>query len=401
MTQPSDAAGAAGQAPGSSAILGVTTQTSPTQGSSTLTGETANERSESIGRGSKRSLTRKRDPSSGSRRKERAPLSPTEKLTRTTEAGEGELQGQPKAKKKGGLLAFLNCCGAGDTQDLESRDQPAKLATKPQPARVQQTSQIRNQQTAGTTDTSVDPSKELIDEKAAAPVYANGSKLEARQSLSDAEKTATSTAVVDKSDPESTRQSSEPSAPDNQGSDNKTAMPPQIITSGAPVTPTTDDPTGPSIAVIAPTPTVPQTEDDIISDRTSQQIERDEDIEMNDKLPLTEKEAEEIQNETSQSQGSLTSLPGPPPLPANDGLGLGENALVATQDQQRWLLPTLRPEHRGRKCLVLDLDETLVHSSFKVSAGHITSLDVHLTDCIADSAPGRLHHPSRNRRAVP
>ncbi|KAI9022332.1 HAD-like domain-containing protein [Phycomyces nitens] len=30
-----------------------------------------------------------------------------------------------------------------------------------------------------------------------------------------------------------------------------------------------------------------------------------------------------------------------------------------------WLLPPLLPEHSGRKCLVLDLDETLVHSSFK------------------------------------
>ncbi|KAI9312745.1 NLI interacting factor [Dichotomocladium elegans] len=30
-----------------------------------------------------------------------------------------------------------------------------------------------------------------------------------------------------------------------------------------------------------------------------------------------------------------------------------------------WLLPPVAEEHRGRKCLVLDLDETLVHSSFK------------------------------------
>lgn len=37
------------------------------------------------------------------------------------------------------------------------------------------------------------------------------------------------------------------------------------------------------------------------------------------------------------------------------------------EEQQRWLLPPLRPEFEGKKCLVLDLDETLVHSSFKVS----------------------------------
>lgn len=31
-----------------------------------------------------------------------------------------------------------------------------------------------------------------------------------------------------------------------------------------------------------------------------------------------------------------------------------------------WLLPPIIPAHRHKKCLVLDLDETLVHSSFKV-----------------------------------
>jgi RNA polymerase II subunit A small phosphatase-like protein len=31
------------------------------------------------------------------------------------------------------------------------------------------------------------------------------------------------------------------------------------------------------------------------------------------------------------------------------------------------LLPPVALEHKGRKCLVLDLDETLLHSSFKVS----------------------------------
>ena len=31
----------------------------------------------------------------------------------------------------------------------------------------------------------------------------------------------------------------------------------------------------------------------------------------------------------------------------------------------RPLLPPVAPKHAGRKCLVLDLDETLVHSSFK------------------------------------
>ena len=38
----------------------------------------------------------------------------------------------------------------------------------------------------------------------------------------------------------------------------------------------------------------------------------------------------------------------------------------ATGKGRSWLLAPLRPEFEGKKCLVLDLDETLVHSSFKV-----------------------------------
>jgi len=37
------------------------------------------------------------------------------------------------------------------------------------------------------------------------------------------------------------------------------------------------------------------------------------------------------------------------------------------------LLPPLYPEHTGRKCLVLDLDETLVHSSFKPLANRAST----------------------------
>jgi len=35
------------------------------------------------------------------------------------------------------------------------------------------------------------------------------------------------------------------------------------------------------------------------------------------------------------------------------------------EPEQKWLLGPLREEHKGRKTLVLDLDETLVHSSFR------------------------------------
>ncbi|KAJ5086012.1 hypothetical protein N7532_010783 [Penicillium argentinense] len=55
-----------------------------------------------------------------------------------------------------------------------------------------------------------------------------------------------------------------------------------------------------------------------------------------------------------------TVLPPPPPLP------VPEAPSAPDADDQRWLLPPPLPHLQNRKCLVLDLDETLVHSSFKV-----------------------------------
>lgn len=66
----------------------------------------------------------------------------------------------------------------------------------------------------------------------------------------------------------------------------------------------------------------------------------------------TQDDSEEQQNRT---------IPPPPPGP-----GPIATSEVESGESRKWLLPPVAPEHKGRKCLVLDLDETLVHSSFKV-----------------------------------
>lgn len=62
-------------------------------------------------------------------------------------------------------------------------------------------------------------------------------------------------------------------------------------------------------------------------------------------------------------------LPPPPPL-AKRKEQVMQNDVTAVADvepeRQQWLLPAVLPQHKGRKCLILDLDETLVHSSFKI-----------------------------------
>jgi len=131
----------------------------------------------------------------------------------------------------------------------------------------------------------------------------------------------------------------------------------------------------PQIAVQAPTPVAAPNEE-LIHDRTPQQEQRDSDIEMTDAGPSVPLSANDV-SATSEDAGPQPvhrdasqvkiDLPPPPPLseraaqitPPHSPHGVG-------LDGQKSLLPPIRPELKGRKCLVLDLDETLVHSSFKV-----------------------------------
>uniref|UniRef100_A0A7S0JXP0 FCP1 homology domain-containing protein n=2 Tax=Cafeteria roenbergensis TaxID=33653 RepID=A0A7S0JXP0_CAFRO len=67
--------------------------------------------------------------------------------------------------------------------------------------------------------------------------------------------------------------------------------------------------------------------------------------------------------------------PPPPPPPAPDSTLPGFLPIVVPRSHRRTacgrvpLLPPALPQHEGKMCLVLDLDETLVHSNFKAVAG--------------------------------
>ncbi|KAG5935267.1 hypothetical protein E4U59_005701 [Claviceps monticola] len=93
------------------------------------------------------------------------------------------------------------------------------------------------------------------------------------------------------------------------------------------------------------------------------------DVEMPDAEPSVTYEAP-LSQSTEELQSHSVSLPPPPP---SVGSGLAKDSplpltetLPPAPDSQLWLLPSIAPEHKNRKCLVLDLDETLVHSSFKI-----------------------------------
>jgi RNA polymerase II subunit A small phosphatase-like protein len=92
------------------------------------------------------------------------------------------------------------------------------------------------------------------------------------------------------------------------------------------------------------------------------------DVRMQDSESLpTEKEEAPVPPPQREETTNKLILPPPPSAPQ---AGPSEETVVPeTADQkQQWLLPPIAPRFQGKKCLVLDLDETLVHSSFKVSS---------------------------------
>ena len=125
-----------------------------------------------------------------------------------------------------------------------------------------------------------------------------------------------------------------------------------------------------------------------INDRTPKQEQGDGDIAMVDAPPLTQS-GEEPSNTTRELQQAQINLPPPPPRNGNGGASASNSVLPS--DKQTWLLPPLQPQLKGRKCLVLDLDETLVHSSFKVCLW-TQHQPIELT--LVDPPPSRLHHTS-------
>ena len=137
---------------------------------------------------------------------------------------------------------------------------------------------------------------------------------------------------------------------------------------------------GPHIAIQAPTP-ITATDELLIHDRTPEQEQMDQEIEMTDAgatVPIASNEVAGLEDDTvadgmhqpgNRDSRAKIDLPPPPPLQERQAQVAhheGSPVRDGPDGMHKWLLPPKRPEMSGKKCLVLDLDETLVHSSFKV-----------------------------------
>lgn len=269
-------------------------------------------------RGSKRStLTRSRNNSRSSRR--------SAKATRAAESKEPipplpQNDGARSEKKsRSGFLAFLNCCSSSDTVE-ESKNEDAPVPAKK--AKVPPT-QAKAPRPTEVTETSTE--KE-----------ADAKQLNEKQNSAEEEK-ATSTEPKIEAEEET----------------NEKAIPVA----------------GP---VVATSPDAQRESQYSQDEHPDQLLVESKDVDMTD-VPQTNKAPvpegvvvvdEPVQPAELQPQ---ILLPPPPPLSQRqEQLGTSFASMPEASPEKHWLLPPAQPPLKGRKCLILDLDETLVHSSFKI-----------------------------------
>ena len=283
--------------------------------------------------------------------------------------------GLPEKKKGKGvprLLSFLNCCSAPeDANPIDSDNQisPPRKTNKIPPNQGRQATPVRKPDVSAA-ESSTAESKEMSDEKIGGPPYSEIKAAE-QPKIQDKQLEPPSTSKPPASGSQESREMKQEEKPAvRQPSDQLDG------TSGAPMSMgmPAEAVAPPNVPETLPTPPEPSTiptpvQESTINDRTPEQEERDKDIEMVDAPP-----ADPVDHGSVQVAESNQPLPPPPPLapqsdPSSSSAGANRSSVTsanAISERQTWLLPPVRPEFHGKKCLVLDLDETLVHSSFKV-----------------------------------
>lgn len=330
-----------------------------------LSGATAAD-SESIGRGSKHSkrsfMGRRRAGSTASSKHLQQRAATSEKIHQpppmpTTANREGSMRS--KKRGGGGLLSCLPCFAPRDsraTGDV-SPTENVKRAENVQAGRTSQSTPVKKQE-PNPADSITADSKDPIDEKAGTETY--GSSVSEKPNHGDGAAERPShdgpPQIVTRSASKKLQEQSEfPTLPGQPGY-LQTDQPEINVT-----TPT------PGTTPVQSRPSLEQQK--IIEDQTEEQKQIDADIEMKD-VPLSTNDVhQEGEDETAAAQSDHPKIDLPPPPPVEerqDAVHKQVASVAESPEPQKYLLGPIAPRFKGKKCLVLDLDETLVHSSFKV-----------------------------------
>lgn len=304
----------------------------------------------------------------------------TEKSAGTAPAAGSSTTNKPAPQKKGGFSAFLAtlCCqtpkDANQVGD-EGPDEAAKPANRLKSQRQPQKAAAPNDASAAESSTA--DSKEPDNEKAADSAYAAGAVGPAHDD-GDVDRTG---GVAGASQTSRQRPDTNKDVPDLPASA-------QVGQSRL----DTNTGTAPGIEVTDPTPIEPPSED-VIHDRSPEQEKLDHELEMTEAGPTVPISKDEVPSEGQSGSGATNrnSIVLPPPPPIEQRQQAIAHQSPDLHPTQKWLLGPLEPRFQGKKCLVLDLDETLVHSSFKVRARTFEGLHPR-ANIRKDPAPSRLHN---------
>ncbi|KAI1177382.1 HAD-like domain-containing protein [Nemania sp. FL0916] len=237
----------------------------------------------------------------------------------------------PQRRKKGGLLALLGCCGVPDDANApdggEETLPPHKVDRIPARPRTSRRTGTPSEQTTGS-------KSQIYEEK--------DSQTQGGNSAQETSKPG--------------KLASQPIATDQPSTEDQDTEPKQAPLSGAP---------GPSIARGDP---VPENNDDGLSkEGVTDSKDEDGDSEMPDADSTALPQVKLPGGAAEDTYPKAVPPSAPPPITNQEtNVVEEEKAVMAEEPQQKFLLPPIEPRFKGRKCLVLDLDETLVHSSFKI-----------------------------------
>ena len=269
-----------------------------------------------------------------------------------------------KARKTGGFLSCLPCFAPKDIPEEGTPLENVKKAEKIPEGRTSQSTPVRKQQPVAAAESSTADSKDPIDEKVPTETFGAGAVGKSRPGGDGAV--------------EPTKPSQDSSPPIVTRSSSKKQPAPETSQPIIPIQPGLLQTDHPAINVQNPTPgatpVVPsrpsEEQQRIIEDQTEEQKQLDADIEMKDvpisTLDVHQEGEDEAVPEVTPDHHKI-DLPPPPPLDERQhAIQKQTSELSDVSEPQKYLLGPIEPRFKGKKCLVLDLDETLVHSSFKV-----------------------------------